>query len=150
VPNRRVLLSAANGSDGKWWAMPEVRLTMAVGQKQRRVAQRPLSHPRPEGPVSESRWRKQLNLWGMTRVEAYATTTEQQLGNDAEWLSAHGMAERRANVRRVAAVFGGKGRPSRNNARDKSWLRPLNRLQCIAEHRVFAVRGRAGMLGLWL
>ncbi len=109
MPNRRVLLSAANGSDGKWWAMPEVRLTMAVGQKQRRVAQRPLSHPRHEGPVSESRGRKQLNLWGMTRVEAYATTTEQQLGNDAEWLSAHGMAERWANVRRFAAVFGRGG-----------------------------------------
>ncbi|MEY4188487.1 MAG: hypothetical protein RIT02_3521, partial [Planctomycetota bacterium] len=36
----------------------------------------------------------------------------------------------------------------RNDARDKSWLGPSNRLQFIEKHRVFAVRGRAGMLGL--
>ena len=39
-----------------------------------------------------------------SRAEAHATTTEHQLGEDAqapfaEWLSAHGMAERLANVR---------------------------------------------------
>ena len=52
-------------------------------------------------------------LW-TTRAEAHATNTEQQLVSNAEapfaeWLSGHGIAERRANVRRVAAMFGQKG-----------------------------------------
>ncbi len=38
--------------------------------------------------------------------------------------------------------------PSIPDARDKSRLGPSNRLQLIEKHRVFAVRGRAGMLGL--
>jgi hypothetical protein len=42
----------------------------------------------------------------------------------------------------------GKRWPSRNYASDKSRLRPSNCLQLIEEHCVFAVRGRAGMLGL--
>ena len=41
-----------------------------------------------------------------------------------------------------------KRSPSIPDARDKSRLRPSNRLQFIEKHRVFAVRVRAGMLGL--
>ncbi len=58
----------------------------------------------------------------MTRAEAHATTTEHQLGNDAEarfaeWLATDGIAEQRANVHRVAARFYAGKRPPGRNAR---------------------------------
>jgi len=43
---------------------------------------------------------------------------------------------------------GQKGSLGIPDAGDKSRLGPSNRLQFIEKHRVFAVRGRAGMLGL--
>ena len=76
-------------------------------------------------------------------------TTEHQLGDDPRGpvFCAHGMAGAGRCERRYSDVFA-EGRPGRNDARDKSRLRPSNCLQLIEKHRVFALRGRAGMLGL--
>ena len=62
----------------------------------------------------------------MTRAEAHATTTEHQLGDDAEasfaeWLTFQGMVETRAKRAQRRDFVWGKRRPSRN-ARATFWL----------------------------
>jgi hypothetical protein len=57
-------------------------------------------------------------------------------------------AEPKSMARVPLSLFAHNRSLSIPDARDESRLRPSNRLQLIEKYRVFAVRGRAGMLGL--
>ena len=127
---------------------------LANGHSQRSLGQRPRTTPaKNQGfplPQQRSGITKIAFLWGTTRAEAHATTTMPRLPV-AESLSAHGMAERWANVRCVA-ILCGQGRPGRNDDRDKSrslgFSPGTNFSSPLRATAFFKGWGRAGMLGL--